>query len=306
MFNRSLVIAIANNPTSPYAYDSILSVYDFVDEVLVADLGIDPALKERLSKLDKVVFKTYLEKVPFIEKIRSNLITQTKSDFVIYLDPDELFPLAVAKQLDEFQKSYDFISIPRKNIIFGKWMEHSRWWPDYQIRFFNKKNVQWKPILHAQPVAEGTSIALDPLDQNAILHYNYSSIDEYLAKSLRYAKSDAQTRVENGEDYSLKVATTTGLSEFMSRFFAGSGYKDGIHGFVLAFFQFVYYFIVYFYYWELKKYPPVPEKELVHTTNYIFSQGMYETSHWLSKLNLLSGLDKIGRKIVNRLIDLLR
>lgn len=306
MFNRSLVIAIADNPTSPYVLDSMLSVYDFVDEVIVADLGIEQILREKISKLDKVVFKKYIEKVPFIEKIRSDLVRQAKSDFIIYLDPDELFPVSVAKQLDELQKKYDYVSIPRKNIIFGKWMEHSRWWPDYQIRFFNKKSVAWKPILHAQPETSGMSKILDATEENAILHYNYSSIDEYLTKSLRYAKVDAQTRLESGEDYTLKNAATTGLSEFISRFFAGNGYKDGIHGFVLAFFQFMYYILVYFYYWELKKYPPVPQKDLIQTTNYIFSQGLYETTHWLSKLNLLSGASKIGRKIVNKLLGLLR
>lgn len=304
MFNRSLIIAIKDNP--PHAFESIMSAYDVVDEVVVGNLGMDVRLQEKLSALDKVQLIDF-PPVTFIEEIRSQLVAKTQSDFILYLDPDELFPKKVVQHINMFQKEADFVSIPRKNIFFGKWMEHARWWPDYQVRFFNKRFVTWKPILHAQPIARGKEVVLEPLEENAITHFNYASVDEYMSKAMRYAKAEARELLSlKKPSYSLHVAIRLALSEFTSRFFAGKGYLDGTHGFVLSVLQMFYSLLVYFYYWEFKKYPESTREELFHATDNLFAQGTAEVSHWMVSLNLLTGMNALKRKLLSKLHKLLK
>jgi len=54
----------------------------------------------------------------------------------------------------------DFVRIPRQNIIFSQWIQHSRWWPDYIIRFFKKGRVEWQNAIHSIPITSGRGINL--------------------------------------------------------------------------------------------------------------------------------------------------
>src|SRR3972149_2447063 len=79
----------------------------------------------------------------------------------------------------------DFYRIPRKNIIFGKWMKHTGWWPDYQIRFFKKGKVTWSDEIHSVPQSSGKQITLEG-EEFALIHHHYTSIDQFLTRMQTY------------------------------------------------------------------------------------------------------------------------
>ena len=81
------------------------------------------------------------------------------------------------------------------------------------------------------------------------------------------------------------------LNEFVSRYFASDGYKDGVEGFVLAFLQMFYYFLVYFYYLETKEFKSgekIKEEEF-------FRIGLKESLHWKRKKSIK---DKLIKKLL--------
>jgi (heptosyl)LPS beta-1,4-glucosyltransferase len=191
--------------------------------------------------------------------------------------------------------------MPRKNMIFGKWIQRSRWWPDYQVRLFKRDSVTWPKEIHKQPQVKGNGYTIEAEEQCAILHYNYESVDEFMQKMSRYAKSEA------GElsSFSLSEALKKGLSEFISRYFADEGYKDGLHGFVLAFLQMFYYFLVYVYYWERKKYEESSLESLQSNISEFFKNGLHETNHWLIQKKLVRGFAALKARIHNNLSKLI-
>ena len=240
---------------------------------------------------------------PFADLIKEDLKKQAKGEYILYLDPDEIFPSTSLRTSPpnslktELLKQYDYFLFPRKNIIFGKWIEHSRWWPDYQIRLFKKNSVLWTKKLHPVPQIKGKEYKFPPEEKNAILHYNYDNLDQYLEKAIRYAKSESA----NLQDYSLTKAIKSSITEFISRFFAAEGYKDGLHGFVLAVLQMFYYFLVFFYYWEKKKYFSEKQETLIENSKDFFRNGFRESIYWLVQKNLLSPLQKIKLKIIRKI-----
>lgn len=289
MASISTIIVIKDNP--PYVRRSLSSIADFSSEILIGDIGMDPVLKAELLKMPKVQILS-LDPIPYVELVRDELKKIAKGDYVLFLDPDEIVPQDLKQELFNKMGSYDYCSIPRKNIIMGKWITHSRWWPDYQIRFFKKDAVVWPTEIHKQPEVKGTELKLETAERLAILHYNYASLDEYLAKAIRYAKAEAAERFENKEEYTLAEAVKNSLSEFVSRFFALEGYKDGAHGFVLATLQMFYALLVYFYFWEKKDYPAIGENEILKQTDVYFNNGLYETNYWMNE----KGIKKTGLK----------
>src|SRR3990167_11474658 len=249
----------------PHIFETVESTKDIADETVILDIGLHQEIIEKLKDTRNIRIITIKNDIPYVELIREESKSYAKTQYVLFLDPDEVIPPTLAKKILQEYKKYDYISMPRKNIIFGKWMEHARWWPDHQIRLFKKDSVIWHQKLHAKPTVHGNRLTLDAQENLAITHHNYENITEYLMKMIRYAKSDASEKSKT--EYQLSDGLKDGLNEFISRYFAGEGYKDGMHGFVLSFLQLMYYPLFYFYFWEMKKYETVNEKKVVDETH---------------------------------------
>lgn len=299
MASISTIIVIKDYPR--YVKQSIDSVTDFSSEIIIGDIGMDPRLKAEIVRMPKIKILS-LDPIPYVELVREELKKIAKSEYILFLDPDEIVPQELKQELFNRMNTYDYCSIPRKNIIMGKWITHSRWWPDYQVRFFKKDAVVWPTEIHKQPTVTGTELKLEPSEKLAILHYNYESLDEYLSKAVRYAKAEAAERFHKNEEFPLAEAVKNALSEFTSRFFALDGYKDGMHGFVLSTLQMFYSFLVYFYYWEMKKCPEMPEKELYARTRQFFTEGTKDVLHWsvIKKIGGSSLKEKIASKLLGK------
>lgn len=261
-----------------HIYACLSSLDHIADEILVADIGMEENLRREVEKLKKVTVIP-MGVVPYVELIRETLKKRAKYDYVLFLDADEELPNSLVEKLKKEYKKYDVIKIPRKNMIFGSWVEHSRWWPDYQIRLFKKGALTWPTKIHQQPAVTGEIFELPAEEKNAILHHNYDSLDDYIIRMMRYAKVEASEKIEQKKEFHLKEATQNGVSEFVSRYFAGEGYKDGMYGFALSILQLFYSFLVYFYYWEKRKYSSDIEEPAINMKRF-FASGLSETIYW--------------------------
>jgi len=297
MNDISAIIVVKDNP--PHLFETISSVQDFVKEIIVADIGVDSSLLSKLAKNKKVKIVEIKKKVTYVELIREELKQYASEKCLLYLDPDEIFPEKAKEIIKKEIKNYDCFSFPRKNIIFNKWINHSRWWPDYQIRLFKKDCVFWTTNIHSQPKVQGKLFTLPANERYAFTHFNYKNLDEFLSKFFRYAKAEAQNIIESNKNFTFEEAVSKAVSEFIGRFFSHEGYKDGMHGFVLAVMQMFYYFLVYFYIWEKRNYFENEEKTISTWPHRFFSQIFVETGYWLNKKKLISGLNKVKTKFAN-------
>lgn len=223
----------------------------WADEVVVCDMeSTDRTLS--LAKALGVMVVSH-KNTGYVEPGRNFAIGKTSGDWILILDADEEVPTTLADRLQELAKKnpeINFVEIPRKNIIFNKWIEHTGWWPDYQIRFFKKGSVSWNNKIHSKPETEGLGLTLEAQEQWAIIHNNYRSISEYLAKLDRYTNIQAKELLATGYQFKKEDLWNKPLSEFLSRYFSNKGYQDGLHGLVLSFFQAVSFFVLYLKIWE--------------------------------------------------------
>lgn len=281
----SVGIVVKNKPL--HFEKTIASVYNFADEIVVFDIGMDTLLKKKLLKKKKVKIIEIKKEISYVEMIREEEKKYLKNLWVLYLDPDEVFPSPALSVIRNRMEIYDCFSFPRKNIIFGKFIKHSRFWPDYQIRLFKKNKVFWPKQLHSQPLIEGKEYIFPAEEKYAIYHYNYENLDHWFEKYLRYAKSEAQFYLNQGKKIDFSDIAKKSLSEFISRYFAFNGYKDGVYGFILAILQMFYYFVVYFYYLEKKNYLEEKTSFFLRIRDY-FTQGEREINYWIKKKGLIT------------------
>ena len=299
MNSISAVIVVKDNP--PHLSETLTSL-DFVDEIVIIDIGITDECKKILNDTKKTKIIQIHQSIPYVELIREKSKEYASHEFIIFMDPDEVITSDLKEEIINNINNYNYISIPRKNIIFGKWIQHSRWWPDYQIRVFKRNNVTWPERLHAQPEVQGSGYTIEATEGKALLHYNYESVSEYLLKMIRYSKAEAQENIHKNTNLTLGDALKKSLQEFISRYFAEKGYKDGMHGTVLAFLQMFYCLLVYFFYWEATKNTSHEDKNQAIEVATHFKQTLYETTYWIDKEKLGTQRDRIKIRILNSLL----
>ncbi|MBI4157482.1 glycosyltransferase family 2 protein, partial [Candidatus Woesebacteria bacterium] len=110
---------------------AIASVRDFADEMIVVDMESSDGTVSLAKKLGAKVYSH--QKVGYVEPARNFALSKAKGDWIFILDADEVLPKTLQKKLLAIIQTSknDYFRIPRKNFIFGKWIKHSRWWPDY-------------------------------------------------------------------------------------------------------------------------------------------------------------------------------
>jgi len=235
--------------------EALASVEDLADEVVVCDMYSDD---ETVAIARRAGAKVYEHKrMGYVEPARNYAIEKASGDWVLILDADERISQTLSdrlKRISTDEKSADYYAIPRKNIIFGKWIKHARWWPDYNIRFFKKGHVAWSEIIHSIPVTYGKGADLESLEVNAILHLNYSSIEQYIDRLNRYTTHQTAVLSNKGYKFKWQDLIKEPVQEFVSRYFQGEGYKDGIHGLALSLLQAFSELVLYLKVWQVHKF----------------------------------------------------
>lgn len=279
MSKISVVINTLNNESE--ISRAILSVKSLASEIVVCDMESSDKTAEVAKKLGAKVYSHKKEKC--VELVRNFLISKATGDWILVLDPDEEVGLNLSKKLRKIleKPEADYYRLARKNIIFGKWIKHSRWWPDYNIRFFKKGFVSWDEVIHSVPMTKGKGMDLPEKEEYAIIHNNYSSIEGYLERMNRYSQVESEEMMKSGYVFSWKDLINKPLNEFLSRFFAGEGYKDGIHGLALAFLQAFSELTLYLKVWEKQGFSEKNLKKSEIKTE--LNKGISDLKWWLRK-----------------------
>lgn len=229
------------------------SIVDFADEIVVLDLGTIDDTKKVCQKYDAKIFKHKF--VPFVELVRNYSVSRANGDWILILDPDETISLDLKEKLKEIVKdnNLDAVNIPRKNIFFNKWIAHSNWWPDRQIRFFKKRKVLWSNKIHAYPIVSGKILNLEAKESLAITHFGYESITQFIDRQNRYSTIEAENLHKMGVRFSLKLLFWKPIRELIVRFIRHAGFLDGTLGFSLTFLMMIYQLEVMIKLWELER-----------------------------------------------------
>lgn len=231
------------------------SVADFSEEIVLVDMTGGEEVRELATSYPQA--KVYNHKfVPYVEVVRNYGLSKARCDWILILDPDEEVPASLATKLVGIAENpiADYFRLPRKNIVFGKWMQHSRWWPDYNIRFFKRGSVAWTEMIHVVPLTKGKGEEVEAVEDNAIIHHNYASLTQYLARMDRYSSIQAMEIGKKNYRFVWIDLIRRPMGEFMSRYFAGEGYKDGVHGLALSLLQAFSELLVYIKLWEKEKF----------------------------------------------------
>lgn len=280
------ISAVINTHNEEENIERCLEALDFVSEIVVVDMESSDATRKKALKFTKKVFNHPL--TGFVEPARNFAIDKAKSDWILIVDADEIISPELARtlmKLTDVNEQSDFYRLPRKNIVFGKWIKHGLWWPDYQVRFFKRGKVEWKEEIHSVPFTRGVGRDLDPTEQNAILHLHYYSISKYLDRLNRYTTQQAKELSKSHSAFHWQDIINKPVDEFLRRYFLSEGFKDGLHGLTLALLQAFSEFIVVCKCWEIERFPEIPVDKINPGVQAIAKEKGSEINYWIDRQN---------------------
>jgi glycosyltransferase involved in cell wall biosynthesis len=216
--------------------DCLESVRAFADEMLVFDSGSTDSTVEIArqagARVETRPFDNYAAQ-------RNAALDAAHGDWVFFIDADERADAAVGEEIrsdisriESTNSNEVLFWIPRKNYIFGKWIQHTGWSPDYQPRVLRKTKAQFDPSrpVHELVLADGGELYL----KQPLIHYNYETLAQFRAKQQRYTQFESREMFEQNIHPRLRSYISMPAREFVRRFISLEGYRDGLHGLALS------------------------------------------------------------------------
>ncbi|MCZ6628182.1 MAG: glycosyltransferase family 2 protein [SAR324 cluster bacterium] len=216
----------------PNALESV----SWADEIVFVDCGS--------SDDSLTVARRYTDRV-FEQPNRTNLnvnksyaIEQAGREWVLYLDPDEAIPPALAEEIRGVISSNpreNAFRLPRRNHFFGRWLRHGGQYPDLQLRLFRRGKAHFPCVdVHESLQVEGSVGRL----REAMEHYTCPTTFESLRKMDFYSTFHGELMVKQGMRPSIAMALSYMLfkpvGKFLRRYFLKGGFLDGWPGFLQA------------------------------------------------------------------------
>lgn len=223
--------------------------------------------------------------------------TKANNEWILNLDADERVTPELEKEIKVAMEQWSNGAIvgfwlPRKNIIFGKWIEYSGWSPDYQLRLFRKGkgNFSGKHI-HELLIVDGETAYL----KNHLLHLNYNSITQFLNKLSFYTENEAENLLRSSKKIVWQDSVRMPTEEFLKRFFVQKAHKDGLHGLILSMLMAFYHLVIFCRVWEKQRFR---EEELgLEEINKEFKKSEKEINYWLWEVQIREAKNQLQKLI---------
>ncbi|MEX2007773.1 MAG: glycosyltransferase family 2 protein [Candidatus Levyibacteriota bacterium] len=253
----------------------------FADEIILVDNSSSDKTVEIAKKYTSKIFDR--PNNPMLNVNKNYGFSKATGEWILCLDDDERVTTELEKEIKEVLKvsvgKFDGYFIPRKNIIFGKWIEHTGWYPDPQLRLFRRAKGKFEEKhVHEMVKVNGEVGTLS----EPMLHYNYQTVSQFLYKmSNIYVPNEAEVLINKGYKVNFADAIKFPLKEFLARFFAQEGYRDGFHGLMLSLLMAFYHLCVFAFVWEKQGFSEIEKGNILQKTTHEMQTASKELKFWL-------------------------
>jgi glycosyltransferase involved in cell wall biosynthesis len=169
-----------------------LNSVTFADAVFVVDGGSTDATTQIAEEFGaKVVLHTWPGYAAQKNWALDSLPIKTR--WVLFMDADERVPPDLAEEIlaavgSPNGKDVGYY-VARRMIFLGRWLRHTYWYPDFNLRLFRLGSGRFEDrLVHERVVLNGTAGYL----RNDLIHEDHRPIAAYVARLNRYSTLEAE------------------------------------------------------------------------------------------------------------------
>jgi glycosyltransferase involved in cell wall biosynthesis len=211
-----------------------LDALSFCDEIVVVDSHSTDRTRElAAARGARVIERDW----PGHVAQKEYAIRAARHDWVLCVDADERVTPALRAEIEALRDGalgaagpagYDF---PRCTYYFGRWIRRGTWYPDRQLRLFDRRRGRWgghDPHDRVELVGARAHLS------GELLHWPYRELSEHLETIDQYTTTMARGMHARGRRAGAFDLVVRPLVRFLRFYLLKFGFLDGWRGFWLA------------------------------------------------------------------------
>jgi glycosyltransferase involved in cell wall biosynthesis len=121
--------------------------------------------------------------------------------------------------------------VPRVTFHLGRWMRSTDWYPDYQLRFYDRRRARWSgKYVHESVKADGPVEDL----RGELQHYAYRDLAHHFQTMDRYTTLAAKQMFEEGRTAGFFDLMVHPPAAFFRNYLLRGGFRDGVPGLIVS------------------------------------------------------------------------
>jgi len=226
---RLTVTVITKNEAADIG-DAVASV-SWADEIIVVDSGsTDETARIAREKGARVEVRSW----PGYSAQKNYAASIAAHDWILSLDADERVTSDLAAEIRALlageppRRGY---RVPRVSHYLGRWIRGTDWYPDYQLRLYDRRAGTW----NGRPVHESVALDAEPgVLRHDLQHFPYRDISDHLATIDRYTSLAAEQMRSEGRVPSIAGVALHPPAAFLRNYILRGGFKLGAAGLTVS------------------------------------------------------------------------
>jgi glycosyltransferase involved in cell wall biosynthesis len=238
--------------------DALASVA-WADEIVLVDSeSTDETVATARRFTDRVVVRPW----PGYVAQKNYAASLARHDWIFSLDADERVTPALEQEIRRTLASeppHAAYWVPRVTWHLGRWIRTTDWYPDRQLRLYDRRSAEWSGrYVHEAVKVRGTEGRLTA----ELQHRPYRDVSDHLETMDRYTTYAARQMHEAGRRAGFAQIAGHPPLAFVRNYFAKRGIRDGVPGLVISAMNAYYVFLKFAKLWELERRQlPAPPKQ---------------------------------------------
>lgn len=210
------------------AVESVL----FCDEVVLVDSGSTDHTREVAEEAGARVIVN--APWPGFVAQRDFAVRAARHDWVLALDADERVSPALRAEVETLRArgfACPGYRMPRVALYLGRWVRGTDWYPDPQVRLFDRKRGRWEGALVHESVRVDGPVGLL---KGELEHHPYADISDHLRKIDLYTTLWARQALEAGRRAGPVEMAASSLWAFFRNYVLKRGFRLGSVGLTIS------------------------------------------------------------------------
>jgi glycosyltransferase involved in cell wall biosynthesis len=222
----------------------------WADEIVVVDAeSTDDTVAVGRRFTDRVVVREW----PGYVDQKNHAASLASHDWILSLDADERVTADLGAEIRSVLSTvppHAAFRMPRVTWHLGRWIRTTDWYPDRQLRLYDRRSARWT----GRYVHEAVSVTGTVGDLRGELeHRPYLDIADHLETIDRYTTYAARQMHEGGRRGGLAEMAGQPPLAFLRNYIAHGGFRDGVPGFIISSLNAYYVFLKFAKLWELQR-----------------------------------------------------
>lgn len=224
-----------------------LDSLSFCDELIVVDLGSTDDSVLIAEDCGARVIRH--DRLPIVEMIRDKVKDEARNDWLVFLDPDEVFPEGCTESLSDLILSHGnaaTVMVPWRFYFKGTRL-NCTFWGEIRLKesVVHRRRVNLRSCVHRgfECLPGFETVTLSTPGDSHIKHYWMDSYRQLLEKHLRYIDHEGESRFTEGERFTWPRLFRETAKSLKQDLFDYRGIRGGPRGIFLSLFHAWYVFM---------------------------------------------------------------